>query len=185
MKLNLPVNQDNYKGILDHLSKALSSEGKFEIVLQKIKPEIKAPKKIDNTIELTKSNISIVKDCLNKFYQLDGYSVKFIKTTNKRTLIQNAKIHAMCGDFVKCKITHDGKERDLEYWKRILTIGWLTAEGESPEIATNPYNGEIVVFWLHTSKMTTKQLASLTEYVYSYGAEKDVIWSEKTKEFGE
>jgi hypothetical protein len=113
---------------------------------------------------------------ITKAVQDGGCEVVIQNATDRRTIIQNARLHAVLGDISR-QLKWDGSLRDINYWKRLMTIGWMTELNERPAMASNPYNGELIVFWPHTSKMSTKKLAELTEWATAFGTQQDVIWS--------
>ena len=130
-------------------------------------------------LPLTTNNLSIITENACELAKRGGWEIVFKKATNRRTVEQNAKLHAMLGDFVKQRLTHQEKEWTVNQWKRLMTIGWMTENNERPIMTTNPSNGGLVVFWENTSGMTTKQLAELVEYVYAYGVQAGVKFTEK------
>lgn len=94
-----------------------------------------------------------------------------------RTALQNSKIHAMLGDIAR-QVELNGRKLDAHIWKRLTVAEWLKESGERPLIIQD-LSGEVLVLWEKTSKMTAKQMASYTEWLYAFGADNDVVWSEK------
>lgn len=93
-----------------------------------------------------------------------------------RTGQQNALLHAMLTDISEqCDI--NGNKFDLVVWKRLCVAQWLKDKGERPQIVPSLDRQEVVVIYEKTSKMTTKQIAELVEWLYAFGAENGVIWS--------
>lgn len=90
---------------------------------------------------------------------------------------QNRALHAMLSDISK-QVEHYGKKFDVETWKRLCTAAWLREEGEQAQlIPALDGNGFDVVF-VHTSKLTINQCASLIEWISAYGAQSGVRWSQ-------
>lgn len=91
----------------------------------------------------------------------------------KRSLDQNAKLHAMINDIAK-QIEWAGTYRSLDTWKRLLTAAWFRAKGENVEMlpAIDGHGFDIV--FRHTSKLTKSECADLVEFIYAWGAEKGV-----------
>lgn len=94
-----------------------------------------------------------------------------------RTNKQNALIHAMLTDISEqCDI--NGRKFDVVVWKRLCVAQWLKDRGERPQIVPSLDGQEVVVIYEKTSKLNTRQMAELVEWLYSYGAENNVKWSE-------
>lgn len=95
-----------------------------------------------------------------------------------RTNEQNAKIHAMLTDISKqCDI--NGNKFDVVVWKRLCVAQWLKDRGERPQIVPSLDGQEVVVIYEKTSKLNTRQMAEFVDWLHSFGAENDVIWSKK------
>jgi hypothetical protein len=99
----------------------------------------------------------------------DGYVVRITEPT--RSLDQNAKLHAMLDDIVRQKPM--GWKKDRETWKAIM----LRSLGYEVRFEHDVY-GNIFPLGLKTSSLTVKQMAELIEFIYSFGAEQGVVWSE-------
>ena len=97
--------------------------------------------------------------------------------SRKRTVDQNAKIHAMLADISE-QVELRGCKHNAHVWKRLTTAEWLKESGERPMIIQD-ISGEIVVLWEKTSKLNTKQMAEYVEWLYAFGAEQGVKWKEK------
>lgn len=91
---------------------------------------------------------------------------------------QNRALHAMLSDISR-QVEHYGKKFDVETWKRLCTAAWLREEGEQAQlIPALDGNGFDVVF-VHTSKLTIKQCASLITWIEAYGSQSGVRWTQK------
>lgn len=100
----------------------------------------------------------------------EGYAVEIKPET--RNLEMNKKLWAMLGDISR-QVEWHGKYFDPESWKHILTAG-LKGYETAPGI-----NGEMVVLGKSTSKMNKREFSDLVELIYAFGAEHNVVWSEK------
>ena len=95
-----------------------------------------------------------------------------------RNLEQNAKLHAMLSDISK-QVRHCDKEWKPNIWKRLCIASWLREDGEQPIMIPALDGCGIDVIFEKSSKLSIKKMASLIEWVYAYGAENNVAWSEK------
>lgn len=93
----------------------------------------------------------------------------------KRSDAENRMLHAMLGHIAKTE-EWAGARRDIEVWKRLLTAAWLRARGESIEILPALDGHGIDVVFKRTSSLTRKECAEFIEYIYAWGAEKDIHW---------
>jgi hypothetical protein len=92
-----------------------------------------------------------------------------------RNLKQNSKMWPMLTDIEK-QVTWYGKKYDRDGWKDILTGSFKTAE-----FVPNTEGSGFVVLGMRTSKMGRKEFAALIEFIYSFGASQNVVWSEKSE----
>ena len=109
----------------------------------------------------------------------DGYCVEVKEIT--RTLEQNAKFHAMCGDFARSKIEWAGKSRTAQQWKVLLVSGHAVATKEETEIIPG-LEGEFINIRESTALMSKSRGSSLIEYAYAFGESKGVKWSDESQE---
>lgn len=93
-----------------------------------------------------------------------------------RSLLQNAKLHAMLGDIAKQK-EWAGELLDIDAWKRLLTAGWMRATGQTVKLVPAVDGEGVDVLYRHTHKMSVAEMASLIEYVESWGAEHEIMFS--------
>lgn len=112
------------------------------------------------------------KQCIDK--APDDYVCELKQKT--RTLEQNAKFHAMCTDISR-QLEYLGKKRTPNQWKVIFVSGHAIATGRGAEVIPG-LEGEFVNIRESTADMGTARKASLIEYVYAYGSENNVVWSE-------
>lgn len=94
------------------------------------------------------------------------------KDARRRTNDQNSKLWPMLNDVSK-QVRWHGQMLSPDDWKDIFTAA-LKGQRSAPGI-----HGGVVMFGARTSKMNTKQLAELIEFIYWFGAENNVAWSEK------
>ena len=88
-----------------------------------------------------------------------------------RTLDQNAKLHAMCGDLSK-QVLWAGAYLDTEDWKRII-VASIWGQKVVPSIDGKGF----VVLNKRTGKMNKMQCSEVIEALYCFGAEKEVKWT--------
>lgn len=93
---------------------------------------------------------------------------------------QNRKIHAICRDLAKSKITWAGKRRTLYQWKALLVSGHAVATGGQGEIVPG-LEGEFVAIRESTASMSVSRAASLIEYALAFGSEHGIHWSDEAR----
>lgn len=94
-----------------------------------------------------------------------------------RSTEQNAKLHAMLGDIAK-QIEWAGKKRDIETWKRLLVAAWSRATGEPLEYLPAVDGHGVDIVFRRTSQMTVGEVGELIEFIYAWGAEAGVVFTE-------
>lgn len=89
----------------------------------------------------------------------------------KRTLDQSAKMWAMLSDIARSKPL--GRRHTPDEWKALAmnACGWDCQFVEG-------LDGRPFPLGFRSSKMTKAQLSSLIEWLYAFGSENGVIWSE-------
>lgn len=107
----------------------------------------------------------------------DGYYFQPPKEPT-RSLDQNAKLHAMLGDIARqCKWM--GNQLDADDWKRLLLDAWARQEGGHAARIVPSLDGQgVVTLGAQTRSMGVRDMASLIESIYAWGAENGVQWSE-------
>jgi len=90
----------------------------------------------------------------------------------KRSDDQNAKMWAMLSDISRAK--PEGRSHIPEVWKCIF----MAALGHETIFETGLDNRPFPVGF-RTSKLTKAQMSDLIEFIYAYGAQHNVKWSEK------
>lgn len=101
----------------------------------------------------------------------DGYCVTLKEAT--RTLEQNAKFHAICGDIAKSGVTWAGKRRSGAAWKVLMVSGHAMLTGEGSEIVPG-LEGEFVNIRESTAQMSKSRSSSLVEYTLAWCANNGV-----------
>lgn len=107
-----------------------------------------------------------------------GQSVKVSISECKltRTLEQNALMWAMLHDIARQVEWHvDGRLQLLEAedWKDILTAGLRKNQRVAAGV-----EGGFVMLGERTSRMKVSEMIELIEFMYWFGAERDVVWSD-------
>jgi hypothetical protein len=104
----------------------------------------------------------------------DGWIVTLREPT--RTLDQNAKLWAMLGDLSKQMPA--GILATAEDWKCLAmhACGWECQ-------FMNGLDGRPFPIGFRSSRLTVKQMRDLIEWLYAYGAEHEVRWSEPMPEY--
>lgn len=94
---------------------------------------------------------------------------------DKRTLEQNSKMWPMLHDIAK-QVKWAGQYLSPDDWKDLFT-----AVMRKQKIVPG-LEGGLVSIGGHTSKMTVSEMSEMIEYMYAFGADRDVVWSEPTVE---
>ena len=93
-----------------------------------------------------------------------------------RSLVQNAKIHAIFSDVAKQK-EFAGKKRTAEQWKVLMISAHSTATKSGSEIVPG-LEGEFVNIRESSASMSIARLNSLLEYMLCWCAQNDVKLTE-------
>lgn len=96
----------------------------------------------------------------------------------KRSLDQNAKLHATLGDIAK-QVPWAGNMRDIETWKRLMTAAWLRARGDQVEFLPALDGHGVDVVFRRTSDLTVSEVAELIEYINAWVADNQVATNEE------
>lgn len=102
----------------------------------------------------------------------DGYLVTI--QPPKRSMVQNAKMWAMLSDIAKQVIWH-GLKLSPDDWKDVLSASLRKEIRTVPNIDGNG----LVVLGMRTSQMTIGEMNEMIEFMYAFGASKEVKWSEE------
>jgi len=98
----------------------------------------------------------------------------------RRTLDQNKKLWPMCEDVAR-QVQWHGQWMPKDHWKDLFT-GSLRVGTPVPGIPTGEGHPGVVIVGGGSSKLTIREFTDLIEFIYSFGADHDVVWSEKSKE---
>ena len=117
-----------------------------------------------------------------------GYMVTVSEPKKKR--IQEEKYHAMMGDIAK-QCFYNGRKLSEESWKRLLVEAFVFILREEAKGQGKPdpfptggallpsLDGlRIVQVEVLTRHFTVSQASLFIEYLYSFGADREVVWSE-------
>ena len=88
-----------------------------------------------------------------------------------RTLDQNAKMHAMLSDISRAM--PEGRKHTTDTWKALV----MHACGHECQFEIG-LNGQPFPVGFRSSRMTKAQMSDLIDWMYAYGAEHGVEWSE-------
>lgn len=99
----------------------------------------------------------------------DGYYVELRPRT--RSLDQNSRLWAMLTD-VSRQVEWYGQKLAPEDWKHVFSAS-LKRQRAVPGL-----DGGFVVLGQSTSRMTVREMSDLIELMFSFGAERNVRWSE-------
>lgn len=89
-----------------------------------------------------------------------------------RTLDQNAKMHAMLSDISRAK--PEGRRHTPDDWKAIM----MNACGWEVQFLAG-LDGRPFPQGFRSSRMTKAQMANMIEFMYSYGAQHGVRWTDE------
>lgn len=112
----------------------------------------------------------------------EGWMVVISEPVKKR--IQEEKYHAMIGDIAKqCEFM--GEKHDAEDWKRLLVDMFSSVMRDlgtpihhDGRVMPSLDHKRVVQLGIQTKDFYVKEAADFIEYLYAFGAEKGVIWSE-------
>lgn len=90
----------------------------------------------------------------------------------KRTLDQNAKLHAMISDVSRHK--PEGRMHTVDIWKQLF----MSACGHQVQFVNGLEDGQPFPCGLKTSKLNKAQMADLITCVYEYGDRHGVNWTD-------
>lgn len=103
-----------------------------------------------------------------------------------RGLKQNNLIHALISDISRqCKFSD--RELVLEDWKRLLIDGYARIKADEGEplsgwgrvLPSLNYSGVVQLGGVQSRNFSKQQASEFCEYLYAWGADNDVIWSDK------
>ena len=109
-----------------------------------------------------------------KPYLLAGHKLVMTVEKEKRSLPQNAIIHAVIGEIAK-QARHVGSKWDAEDWKRLLVDQYSRDAGISDASVLPALDGKgIVQLGLQTRNFTKEQASEFLEWLYAWAAQNGV-----------
>lgn len=100
----------------------------------------------------------------------EGYAVTIAEPT--RSLEQNARLWASLADISE-QVEWYGKRLSAEEWKHIFSSSL-----KRMDVVPNLDGTGFVALGLSTSKMSKKELSDLLELIYSFGADRGVVFGD-------
>lgn len=92
----------------------------------------------------------------------------------KRTLSQNDKMWAMLTDIVVQNKTINGQKLSTDDWKSVF----LEAIGREQKALPRLEGDGFFTIGHSSSSLSTLEMSDLIEFIFAWGAENDVIWSD-------
>lgn len=119
-------------------------------------------------------NESVIQNAINFIRQIDVSDPQeiTIKSADRRSLEQNAKLWPMLDDVAK-QVEWHGMWLQPNDWKDMFT-----ASLSNQQVVPNLEGTGFVVVGGSTSLMSKKKFADLIEIIYCFGAERGIVWSE-------
>lgn len=93
-----------------------------------------------------------------------------------RTLDQNDKLNAMCGD-VAAQVEWHGQWLGRDDWRHMFVASYRKGQRVVPGI-----DGGFVVLGASSRKLTKRECADVIEIIYAFGAERGVQWGDDRRE---
>lgn len=93
-----------------------------------------------------------------------------------RTLDQSAKLHAMLADVsrqVKWPVNGQLDRLSVDDWKAVIVASLMQEKRMAAGV-----RGGFVILGKRTSSMTIREMSECIEFLYSFGDEQGVVWSE-------
>lgn len=120
-------------------------------------------------------------ECCMSLEQGKPVRVEVAEVVPTRTIAQNAKFHAICGDISK---QHKwAKEfRDVDSWKRLLCDAWMrTYHREQVTTVPSLDGSTLVTLGVQTHKLRIGEMADLIEFALWYAAENNIPLGDAAK----
>jgi hypothetical protein len=116
----------------------------------------------------------------------DGWMMTLVPETTRR--IQEEKYHAMIGDIAK-QTTYAGRKWDRDDMKRILVDEFAeemrnagTPLHMDTRLVPSENGRRVIHLGPPTSEFYVTEASAFTEFLYAYGAMRNVVWSEPPPE---
>ena len=127
-------------------------------------------------IPISQLTIQQINAAMRNALQVGGQELVIRKEQDKRSIEQNARLHAMLTDISR-QVEHYGQRLNVTIWKRLTTAAWLREINHQPQMIPAIDGHGVDVIFERTSKLSMKQMACLIEWVQAYGIDKGVRWS--------
>jgi len=121
--------------------------------------------------KFTLINELVTKNAIEAIRNAPHGSIVEIKN-KKRSNMQNAIFHALCGDLAN-DLEFAGKKRSLESWKALLISGHAIATGSQGEVVAG-LEGELVAIRESSAQMGVSRMNSLIEYSIAFATQNGV-----------
>lgn len=92
----------------------------------------------------------------------------------KRTIAQNDRLWAMLSDIVLQKKEVRGRTYSTESWKSMF----LQALGHQQEVLPTLDGNEFFATGFSSSRLSKQEMSDLIDFIFAWGAENDVLWSD-------
>jgi len=109
----------------------------------------------------------------------------------KRSTEQNEKMHAMIGDIAKC-VPFMGKLINRDDMKRLLVDAFakVMRDAGTPlhhdgRVVPSLDGERVVQLGIQTKDFRVREASEFVEYLYAFGAENGVTWSERVRQWEE
>jgi len=111
-----------------------------------------------------------------------GHAVELIvrPVKSRRSLAMNAKMWAMLADIarqVEWPVNGMMTKLDAEDWKSLIT-----AAAKNEIRMAQGIGGGVVMLGVSTRKMAVEEMSNVIEQLYAFGAERGVVWSERSRQ---
>lgn len=134
----------------------------------------KHTKVIDGTIQI-KAVLDWAYSLILKGLDGGAVAIDIYRHEEQRSDSQNKKMWPLLAD-ISSQVVWFGEKYDADSWKDILSSDWSKQE------IVPGISGGFVSLGIRTSKLKKRDFSSLIELIYSFGASKEVKWSEKSLE---
>lgn len=95
-----------------------------------------------------------------------------VKVLGTRTLEQNDKLQAVCGDIARQVVWH-GQKLSRDDWRHVLVASYRKGQRAVPGI-----DGGFVVLGASSKDLSVAECGDVIELAHAFGAEHGVIWSD-------
>lgn len=92
---------------------------------------------------------------------------------DKRSVEQNAMLHALCADISRQK-EWGGRKWDVESWKRLLTAAWCRTRNVGVQMVPAIDGQGFDVLYQRTSKLSIGECADLITYILAWCADQNI-----------